>query len=199
MFVAVTLSMLLQNRAYAQTKPFRWKGWGGKQGSYKVEFKENSNDQLRQHSIRFINIEYLGANDRRYWNQAWEEAVRHYQREDISFRRGSDGNFFTVGNLSKSKVRIVGFYDYTSNEGGYLVVTKVANGSVEYTMPNGRRRSIGSNPDNFERKVLGTSPGVFSLSGSYNFRHVAAIQIWKHNGRSHPDAGVCLRLLKETY
>ena len=185
------------SRAPVAKAQYKWRGYAGKQGSYKISAAEKLSATPIKHKIRLINIEFNGQSSQKLWKKAFFDAARFYEKEGISYPAGADNKFFKVRGLSNSKKRIVGYYDYTENRYAYVVITRIDGGKVYYTDFRGKSSSIRDNPGNFVEFLIGKSPGVFSLNGSWHYRHTFAIQIWKHGGAGNPDAAVSLRLYKE--
>ena len=173
-FAAAILAVCISQSPAKAEDSFGWSAYGGKQGSYRFD----ATKPLRR--VRLIHIKYQGPANVNQWRKAFVKAADYYEQENMSATMGGDGDFFEVGGLSNSNKRIVGWFDYLSDDYGFLVLTRIADGLVYYTSNDGKRWKIGAQTSNFVR----WKPGYNSYF---------AIQLWKHRGIDSPNAAVCFR------
>jgi hypothetical protein len=152
-------------------------------GAYYFQVRSGG-PQVRR-AIRFINIDYNGPADGRLWHKAFFDAAAQYKKDNVTFHRGGDGDFFTVSGLHISRQRIVGWYDDATDQGGYAVITQIAPDKVYYTMNNGFSKYGIADPSNFEKWKMGYEPGDWDDG----FDLGTSLQLWKH-GKSRTQAAV---------
>lgn len=156
------------NTLQAGENLYQWKYWSSHKGTY--NWAENRR-------IRLINVQYEGPSDPRLWDRCFWEATELYRRNNITYRKGGDHDFFLVEPLPPGVNRIVGWCDDVSGQGGYLVITAVdlARGRVHYTTNNGRSTSRNDDPDNYESWKIGYMSGDWGPGITQS----VSIQIWK--------------------
>jgi hypothetical protein len=167
------------------------------QSPYKLEYRANK--QGSYDGVRFINIDYRGPADAKLWGSAFNDIARHCIKEDITHRKGQDGDWFKVSGLSNSRQVILGYVDDKKKTWGYIVVYKITPTHVYYLINGTQKKSQGRDPGNFEKWYLDSfvTPGNLAYGTPDQVtKRYAAIQIWKH-GENEVDAGVTFRVLAD--
>ncbi|QDU98693.1 hypothetical protein Pla8534_65660 [Lignipirellula cremea] len=161
--------------------------------SYRAD-KQGSYD-----GVRFIYVDYQGPANAQLWAQAFSDISRHCIKENITHRKGGDGDWFPVRGLSNSRQVIVGYVNDKNQTWKYVVIHRITPTQVQYLVNGTQPKAQGRDPGNFEKMFVGSyvTPGnlAYGTPDAVTKRY-AAIQIWKH-GHNEVDAGVTFRFLAE--